>query len=89
MRLLNIITIVKALIERGNWKLIRHSHKQLLGFISCRSGLNKMSPFRAIFYWYNLLKGPDMLLWRLETFGFIFQRNTSAERKDDLNRYIT
>ena len=89
MRLLNIITIVKALIERGNWKLIRHSYKQLLSFISCRSGLNKMSPFSAIFYWYNLLKGPDMLLWRLETFGFIFQRNTSTERKNDLNRYIT
>jgi hypothetical protein len=88
MRLLNIIPIVNALITRGNWKLIRHSYKQLLSFISCRSGLNKMSPFSAIFYWYDLLKGPDMLLWRLETFGFIFQRNTSIERKNDLNSYI-
>ena len=83
-----MIVIVRALIERGNWKLIRHSYKQLLGFISCRSGLNKMSPFHAIFYWYGLLKGPDMLLWRLETFGFIFPHNRTAEEKKDLNRYI-
>ena len=85
MRLLNIIPIVRELIERGNWKLIRHSYKQLLGFISCRSGLNKQSPIHALFYWYYLLKGPDMLLWRLETFGFIFPKDTPIERKNDLN----
>jgi len=88
MRLLNIIPIVNALIIRGNWKLIRHSYKQLLSFISCRSGLNKKSPFHALFYWYTLLKGPDMLLWRLETFGFIFPPNTPKEQTINLNRYI-
>ena len=85
MRLLNIIVLFREIIERGNWKLIRHSYKQLLSFLSCRSGLNKKSPFHALFYWYNLLKGPDMLLWRLETFGFIFPKNTPIERRDDLN----
>ena len=88
MRLFNIFVIMRVLIMRGNWKLIRHSYKQLLSFISCRSGLNKRSPFHALFYWYGLLKGPDMLLWRLETFGFIFPQTTTREQRINLNRYI-
>ena len=88
MRLLNIIPIVRELIERGNWKFIRHSYKQLFGFIAGRSGLNKMSPFYVPINIWKLLKGPDMLLWRLETFGFIFPKNTPIERKNDLNSLL-
>ena len=85
----NIFVIIRVLRERGNWKLIRHSQKQLINFIFCRTGLNKMSPIRAIFYWYYLLKGPEVLIWRLETFGFLFsQEVTSDKAKNYLNSYL-
>ena len=85
----NIFVIIRVLRERGNWKLIRHSQKQLINFIFCRTGLNKMSPIRAIFYWYYLSKGPEVLIWRLETFGFLFsQEVTSDKAKNYLNSYL-
>ena len=85
----NIFAIIRVLRERGNWKLIRHSQKQLINFIFCRTGLNKMSPIRVIFYWYYLLKGPEVLIWRLETFGFLFsQEVTSDKAKNYLNSYL-
>ena len=68
----NLIKLFLVLRERGNWKLIRHSQKQLKGFIFCRSGLNNRSSIHVIFYWYGLLRGPEVLIWRLETFGFLF-----------------
>ena len=85
----NIIVIIRVLRERGNWKLIRHSQKQLFDFIFCRAGLNKMSPMRAIFYWYYLLKGPKVLIWRLETFGFLFSQDVNSDKiKNHLNSYL-
>jgi hypothetical protein len=85
---LNILKLIRVLKERGNWKLIRHSQKQLIDFIFCRAGFNKMSPIRAIFYWYHLLKGPEVLIWRLETFGFLLPPNLSQKNKDHLNSYL-
>ena len=85
---LNIIKLFRVLEERGNWKLIRHSRKQLVDFIFCRSGLNRMSSPRILFYWYRLLKGPEVLIWRLETFGFIFSPEVSQKAKDRLNSYL-
>ena len=82
------IKLFLALRERGNWKLIRHSQKQLINFIFCRTGLNRMSPISAIFYWYRLLKGPEVLIWRLETFGFIFSLDIDQQDKDRLNSYL-
>ena len=85
----NLIKLFLVLRERGNWKLIRHSQKQLIDFIFCRTGLNQMSPIRAIFYWYYLLKGPEVLIWRLETFGFLFSPEVVSDKaKDYLNSYL-
>ena len=85
----NLIKLFLVLRERGNWKLIRHSQKQLFDFIFCRTGLNQMSPIHAIFYWYYLLKGPEVLIWRLETFGFLFSPEVVSDKaKDYLNSYL-
>ena len=84
----NIIKLIFVLRERGNWKLIRHSQKQLVNFIFCRKGLNRMSPIRAIFNWYYFLKGPEVLIWRLETFGFLFPFDLDKKARDYLNSYL-
>ena len=84
----NIFKLILVLRERGNWKLIRHSHKQLINFIFCRTGLNRMSAIRAIFYWYYFLKGPEVLIWRLETFGFLFPFDLDQKARDHLNSYL-
>jgi len=85
---LNILKLIRVLKERGNWKLIRHSRSQLKDFIFCRSGLNHRSPVYAIFYWYSLLRGPEVLIWRLETFGFLFSPELGEKAKDYLNSYL-
>ena len=87
-RFLNLVKLIRIIKERGNWKLIRHSQKQLKDFILCRSGLNCRSPIQAFFYWYNLLKGVDVLIWRLETFGFLFPSEVEQKSRDRLNRYL-
>ncbi len=84
----NIFELVRVLRERGNWKLIRHSRNQLKNFIVCRSGLNRKSSIRSIFYWYGLLKGPEVLIWRFETFGFLFAPELGQKTKDYLNSYL-
>ena len=85
---LNFVRLTRVLNERGNWKLIRHSRKQLIDFILCRSGLNYLPLIHVFFYWYRLLKGPEVLIWRLETFGFIFSSDIDQRDKDRLNSYL-
>jgi len=87
-RFYNLLKLICVVKERGNWKLIWHSRKQLRDFIFCRSGLNRKSPIQVLFYWYYLLKGPDMLIWRLETFGFLFVFEDDEKSKDRLNGYL-
>ena len=87
-RFRNFFKLIRVIRERGNWKLIQHSKNQLKGFIFCRSELNRKSPPRAVFYWYDLLKGPDMLIWRLETFGFLFTPKAEQKARDRLNSYL-
>ena len=87
-RFINLLILIRVVRERGNWKLIRHSQNQLKEFIFCRSSLNSRSPIHAFFYWYNLLKGSDMLIWRLETFGFIFPPKVGQKTRDRLNSYL-
>ena len=84
----NIFELIRVLRERGNWKLIRHSRNQLKDFIFCRSGLNCRSSILIIFYWYDLLRGPEVLIWRLETFGFLFSPDLGQKSKDYLNSYL-
>jgi len=86
---LNFVRLIRVLNDRGNWKLIRHSRKQLIDFIFCRSGLNHLSPIYVFFYWYRLLKGPEVLIWRLETFGFVFSLDIDQRDKDRLNSYLS
>jgi len=84
----NIVKLIRVLRERGNWKLVRHSRNQLKDFIFCRSGLNNRSAVEVLFYWYHLLKGPEALIWRLETFGFLFTSKTDQKTRDYLNSYL-
>jgi hypothetical protein len=86
--LINIIKLIRVLKERGNWKLIRHSRNQLKDFIFCRSGLNKKPAIEVLFYWYHLLRGSEVLVWRLETFGFLFTPETDEKTIDYLNSYL-
>ena len=85
---INVIKLIRVLKERGNWKLIRHSRNQLKDFIFCRSGLNNKPAIEVLFYWYHLLKGPEVLIWRLETFGFLFAPDADEKTIEYLNSYL-
>ena len=86
--LINLFKMIRIVRERGNWPLIRRSKKQLRDFILCRNDINRKCLLWVPFYWIGLLKGLDMLVWRLETFGFLFQTDSTAEQRSRLNRYI-
>jgi hypothetical protein len=87
-RLINLFRLIEIFKERGNWRLIRHSRKQLRDFLFCRRGMNPRSPLGAVVYWFYMLKGLDVLVWRLETFGFLFLPGQSEEDKQRLNSYL-
>jgi hypothetical protein len=87
-KLQNLFALYKIIKARGNRELIRHSHKQLTGFIFCKNDLNRKSFFQAMLYWFNMLKGLDVLVWRLETFGFLYGSNLNDEEKKKLNQYL-
>ena len=87
-RIINFFRLLQILRERGNWKLIRHSRKQLFDFIMCRNGLNQKSLLKVVPYWFYLLQGLDVLVWRLETFGFLFQPEAEEKTKQHLLRYL-
>jgi hypothetical protein len=84
----NIVELIRVLRERGNWKLIRHSRNQLKNFIFCRSGLNNRPAIEVVFYWYRLLRGSEVLIWRLETFGLLFSSKADQKTRDYLNSYL-
>lgn len=87
-RLINLFKLIEIFKERGNWKLIRHSRKQLRDFILCRGGMNKKSLIGAAVTWFYMLKGLDVLVWRLETFGFLYLPGQCKEDKQRLNTYL-
>ena len=82
-RILNLFKLFKVLKLRGNWQLIRSSKKQLLEFILCKNGLNKKPLLLVIPYWFHMLKGIDVLIWRLETFGFLHSSSLGEPQKND------
>lgn len=84
-RLINLCKLITIFKERGNLPLIRRSCKQLRDFLLCRGGMNRKSIFWVLPYWFNMLKGLDVLVWRLETFGFLFLPDQSEEDKQRLN----
>jgi hypothetical protein len=74
-KIINLIKLIQIIKTRGNWPLIKRSKKQLLEFVLCKNGLNKKPLILIIPYWFYMLKGLDVLVWRLETFGFLFASN--------------
>jgi len=84
----NLFTLYKIIKSRGNRELISHSRKQLVDFIFCNNDLNRKSFLQAIIYWFNMLKGLDVIVWRLETFGFIYSPILDDEEKIRLNQYL-
>ena len=84
----NLFTLYKIIKSRGNRELISHSRKQLVDFIFCNNDLNRKSFLQAIIYWFNMLKGLDVIVWRLETFGFIYSPILDDEEKIRLNKYL-
>ena len=87
-RLINLCKLIEIIKERGNFPLIRRSRKQLRDFLFCRGGMNRKPIFMVIPYWFYMLKGLDVLVWRLETFGFLFLPGQSEEDKQRLNIYL-
>jgi hypothetical protein len=87
-RVTHLLKLIKILNERGNWKLIRHSRKQLINFIFCREGMGRRSLPAALLHGFHLLKGIDVIVWRLETFGFLYAPGLAEEEKERLNRYL-
>ncbi len=86
--IINSFKLIRIFRERGNGPLIRRSRKQMLDIIFCRNDINRKNPVSALFYWLGVLKGLDMLVWRLETFGFLFQPGATEEQRSRLNRYL-
>lgn len=84
----NLFKLYKIIKVRGNRELIRHSRKQLIDFIFCKNNLNRKSFFPAMLYWFKMLKGLDVLIWRLETFGFLYNPYLNSEDKKELNQYL-
>ncbi len=86
--IINLFKFIRILRERGNGPLLRRSRKQMLDILFCRNDINRKNPVSALFYWFGVLRGLDMLIWRLETFGFLFQPGATEEQRSRLNRYL-
>ncbi len=86
--IINLFELIRIVKERGNKPLFRRSRKQVLDILFCRNDINRKNPVSALWYWFGVLKGLDMLVWRLETFGFLFQPETTEEQRLLLNRYL-
>ncbi len=86
--IINLFKLIRIFRERGNGPLFRRSRKQMFDIIFCRNDINRKNPVSALYYWLGVLKGLDMLVWRLETFGFLFQPGATEEQRSRLNRYL-
>ena len=84
----NLFKLCQILKIRGNWPLIRKSKKQLWNFFICKNGLIQKPFFSAMIYWFHMLKGLDILVWRLETFGFLFSQRLNDNDRKYLNQYL-
>ena len=84
----NLIKLLQILKTRGNWPHIRKSKKQLWIFFICNKGLLAIPFFSAMIYWFHMLKGLDILVWRLETFGFLFSQRFNDKDRKYINQYL-
>jgi hypothetical protein len=87
-KLKNFFKLLQILKKRGNWPLIRKSKKQLWNFFICKNGLIQKPFFSAMIYWFHMLKGLDILVWRLETFGFLFSQRFNDNDRKYINQYL-
>ena len=39
-------------------------------------------------YWFHMLKGLDILVWRLETFGFLFSERLNENDRKHINQCL-
>ena len=85
---INLFKLIRIIRERGNRPLFRRSRKQVLDILFCRNDINRKNPILALIYWFGVLKGLDMLVWRLETFGFLHLPDSAEADRVRLNRYI-
>ena len=85
---INLFKLIRIFKERGNRPLFLRSRQQVMDIIFCRNDIKRRNPVAALWYWLGVLKGLDMLVWRLETFGFLFQPETSEAQRLQLNRYL-
>ena len=86
--IVNLFKLIQIVRERGNKALFRRSRRQVMDIMFCRNAINPKNPVTALFYWFGVLKGLDMLIWRLETFGFLHPPDSSDADRVRLNRYI-
>jgi hypothetical protein len=86
--IVNLFKLIRIVRERGNRPLFQRSCKQVLDILFCRNDINRKNPVSALFYWFGVLKGLDMLVWRLETFGFLHPPDSTDADRVRLNRYI-
>ncbi len=86
--LLNMFRLIRIVKERGNAPLFRRSRKQVLDILFCRNDINRKNLLGLPFYWWRMLKGLDMLVWRLETFGLLYLPGTTGEQRSRLNGYL-
>ena len=84
--IINLFKLIRIIRERGNRPLFRRCRKQVFDILFCRNDINRKNHVSALFYWFGVLKGLDMLVWRLETFGFLFQPGATEEQSSRLNR---
>ena len=86
--IINFFRLLDIIKKRGNKPLIRRSRRQLRDFILCRNDLNRKCILMVPLYWWKMLKGLDMLVWRLETFGFLHLPETSTEQRARINQFV-
>ena len=86
--IINLFKLVRIFKERGNRPLLRRSRRQVFDILFCRNHINRKNPVSALFFWFGVLRGLDMLVWRLETFGFLHLPDSTEADRARLNRYI-
>ena len=87
--LINGYKLIRILRERGNQRLFERSCRQVMDLIFCRNAIKPRNPICALFYWFGVLKGLDLVVWRLETSGFLHPPGSTEDDRARLNRYLT
>jgi len=60
----------------------------VVGFFYLQKWFNSKTFFSAMVYWFYMLKGLDILVWRLETFGFLFSKRLNEDDRKYINQCL-